>query len=374
MDQGTSTLSYSPSPFKRYDVTPSSFRVISVIGAGAWGTALAHLLATKGFNIRLWAYEPEVAENIQVQRENTWYLPEVVLPNSIQAMNSLSDCLHGTDLIVLAVPSHTMADMVTQLRPLLKKPVPITIATKGIEEDTLQLMSQVVEGHLPDRWHTWLTILSGPSFAAEVCRWKPTTILLAGRDFNLVNRLQQVFLTPQFRVYVGRDMIGAQLGGALKNVMAIAAGIVDGLELGANARAALITRGLAEMIRLGRAMGADTSTFYGLSGLGDLVLTSTGTLSRNYQVGLQLAKGTDMATLRSSTRTVAEGITTSRAAMALATRHSIEMPIVQGVYRVLFEGDNPRHIVSDLMARTAKSETENMESGGMPTFASPSHL
>ena len=192
---------------------PSSLRVISVIGAGAWGTALSHLLATKGFNIRLWAYEPEVVESIQTQRENTWYLPDVVLPNSIQAMSSLSDCLHGTDLIVLAVPSHAMAGMVTQIRPLLKTPLPITIATKGIEEGTLQLMSQVVEGHLPEEWHTWLTVLSGPSFAAEVCRWKPTTILLAGRDFNLVNRLQDVFLTPQFRVYAGRDVIGAQLGG-----------------------------------------------------------------------------------------------------------------------------------------------------------------
>ena len=226
-------------------MTTSSFQVISVIGAGAWGTALAHLLATKGFNIRLWAYEPEVVESIQTQRENTWYLPNVVLPNSIQAMSSLSDCLHGTDLIVLAVPSHTMGGMVTQIRPLLKNPRPVTIATKGIEEGTLQLMSQVVEGHLPHAWHTWLTVLSGPSFAAEVCRWKPTTILLAGRDFNLVNRLQDVFLTPQFRVYAGRDVIGAQLGGALKNVMAIAAGIVDGLDLGSNARAALITRGLA---------------------------------------------------------------------------------------------------------------------------------
>jgi glycerol-3-phosphate dehydrogenase (NAD(P)+) len=309
--------------------------VISVIGAGAWGTALSHLLATKGFNIRLWAYEPEVVESIQTQRENTWYLPDVVLPNSIQAMSSLSDCLHGTDLIVLAVPSHAMAGMVTQIRPLLKTPLPITIATKGIEEGTLQLMSQVVEGHLSEEWHTWLTVLSGPSFAAEVCRWKPTTILLAGRDFNLVNRLQDVFLTPQFRVYAGRDVIGAQLGGALKNVMAIAAGIVDGLELGSNARAALITRGLAEMIRLGRAMGADTSTFYGL--------------------------------------TVAEGITTSRAAMALATQHNVDMPIVQGVYRVIFEGNNPRHIVSDLMSRTAKSETERMGSGGMHTFTPSSY-
>jgi glycerol-3-phosphate dehydrogenase (NAD(P)+) len=354
-------------------VTASSFRVISVIGAGAWGTALAHLLATKGLSIRLWAYEKEVVESIQAQRENSWYLPGVVLPNSIQAMNSLSDCIQDTDLTVLAVPSHTMASIVTQLRPLLKKPLPITIATKGIEEDTLQLMSQVVESQLPEAWHTWLTVLSGPSFAAEVCRWKPTTILLAGRDFNLVNRLQQVFLTPQFRVYAGRDMIGAQLGGALKNVMAIAAGIVDGLDLGSNARAALITRGLAEMIRLGRAMGADTSTFYGLSGLGDLVLTSTGTLSRNYQVGLQLAKGIDRETLSANTRTVAEGITTSRAAMALASHHSVEMPIVQGVYGVLFEGNNPRHIVSDLMSRTAKSEMEHTGSGGMQTFTPSGH-
>jgi glycerol-3-phosphate dehydrogenase (NAD(P)+) len=353
-------------------VTPSPFRVISVIGAGAWGTALAHLLATKGFTIHLWAHEPEVVESIHTKRENSWYLPDVVLPHSIQAMNSLSDCLHGTDLIILAVPSHTMSAMVTRLRPLLTQPRPITIATKGIEEETLHLMSQVLERELPAEWHTWLTVLSGPSFAAEVCRWKPTTILLAGQDVHLVNRLQQVFLTPQFRVYAGRDMIGAQLGGALKNVMAIASGIVDGLELGANARAALITRGLAEMIRLGRTMGAETSTFYGLSGLGDLVLTSTGTLSRNYQAGLQLAKGIDLATLRSSTRTVAEGINTSRAAMALATQHNVEMPIVQGVYRVLFEGDNPRHIVSDLMSRTAKRETENMGPGSMHTFDSSS--
>ncbi len=354
-------------------MTTSSFRVISVIGAGAWGTALAHLLATKGMNIRLWAYEPEVVSDIQTRRENTWYLPNVVLPNSIQGMNSLTDCIQDTDLIVLAVPSHIMADMVKKLRPLLKKLVPITIATKGIEEDTLQLMSQVVESHLPEKWHPWLTILSGPSFAAEVCRWKPTTILLAGQDFNLVSRLQQVFLTPQFRVYAGRDMIGAQLGGALKNVMAIAAGIVDGLDLGANARAALITRGLTEMIRLGQAMRADTSTFYGLSGLGDLVLTCTGTLSRNYQVGLQLAKGMNRATLSANTRTVAEGITTSRAALALASKHHVEMPIVQGVYGVLFEGHNPRHIVSDLMSRTAKSEVERAGSSGMQTFFSSSH-
>jgi glycerol-3-phosphate dehydrogenase (NAD(P)+) len=354
-------------------VTPSSFRVLSVIGAGAWGTALAHLLATKGFNIRLWAYEPEVAEIIQRTRENSWYLPDVVLPNSIQATTSLPDCVQATDLVVLAIPSHAMANIVTQLRLLFREPIPISIATKGIEEGTLQLMSQVVEGHLPATWHPLITILSGPSFASEVSRWKPTTILLAGRDFNLVNGLQQVFITPQFRVYAGRDMIGAQLGGALKNVMAIAAGIVDGLDLGANARAAMITRGLAEMIRLGRAMGADVTTFYGLSGLGDLVLTCTGPLSRNYQVGLHLAKGANLSSLQSSTRTVAEGVPTSRAAMALAERHRVDMPIVRGVFQMLFEGRNPRHIVTDLMSRLAKGETDGLLPSSTTTFGPTVH-
>lgn len=349
-------------------MTSSSFQVVSVIGAGAWGTALAHLLATKGFNIRLWAHEPEVMKAIQNSRENSWYLPGVMLPNSIQATNSLADAVQNTDLVVLAVPSHSMSTVISNLRPLLRQVIPITIATKGIEEGTLQLMSQVVEGHLPLKWHSSLTVLTGPSFAAEVSRWKPTTILLAGRDFNLVNRLQQVFLTPQFRVYAGRDVMGAQLGGALKNVMAIASGIVDGLELGLNARAALITRGLAEMIRLGRGLGAEVSTFYGLSGLGDLVLTCTGSLSRNYQVGIQLAKGHDAASLQSSTRTVAEGIPTTRAAMALAEQYKVDMPIVRGIYRVLFEHQNPRHIVSDLMSRTAKGETDGLLPPSMQAF------
>jgi len=355
-------------------VTRPSFQVISVIGAGAWGTALAHLLATKGFNIRLWAHEQEVVETIQSTRENSWYLPGVVLPNSIQATNSLTDAVQGSDLLVLAVPSHAMSNLVTALRPVLRHIIPITIATKGIEEGTLQLMSQVVEGHLPQRWHSGLTVLTGPSFASEVSRWKPTTILLAGRDFNLVNRLQQVFLTPQFRVYAGRDVMGAQLGGALKNVMAIAAGIVDGLDLGFNARAALITRGLAEMIRLGRPLGADTATFYGLSGLGDLVLTCTGPLSRNYQVGIQLAKGHDAASVQSATLTVAEGIPTTKAAMALAEQYNVDMPIVRGIYLVLFEKQNPRHIVSDLMSRTAKGETDGLLPAGITSYESTVRL
>ncbi|MGB0909519.1 MAG: NAD(P)H-dependent glycerol-3-phosphate dehydrogenase, partial [Nitrospirales bacterium] len=228
--------------------------------------------------------------------------------------------------------------------------------TKGIEEESFYLMSDIVESRLPSNWHPFLTILSGPSFALEVCQEKPTTILLAGTTPGLVTDLQNVFLTPHFRVYAGHDMIGAQIGGALKNVMAIASGIVDGLDLGFNARAALITRGLTEMTRLGTAMGADVSTLSGLSGLGDLVLTCTGSLSRNYTVGLKLGQGLTLDDILSQTTTVAEGIRTTRAAIGLAKKHNIEMPIVEGVYDVLFTRNDPRHTVTKLMGRVAKVE------------------
>ncbi|GJL54431.1 MAG: glycerol-3-phosphate dehydrogenase [NAD(P)+] [Nitrospirales bacterium] len=333
------------------------FKTISVIGAGSWGTALARLLARKGYTVRLWAHEQEVAESIHTTHCNTLYLPDFLLPDSLSATASLAEAVRETDLLLLAVPSHAMHTILEQLHPHLTKPLPITIATKGIEEHSLSLMSNIVEHVLPHPWHPFVTILSGPSFAREVCQEKPTTILLAGHTGDLVTQLQQVFLTPQFRVYAGHDMIGAQIGGALKNVMAIASGIVDGLELGFNTRAALITRGLAEMIRLGIAMGADVSTLYGLSGLGDLVLTCTGSLSRNYTVGLQLGQGLSLDDILSHTSTVAEGIRTTRAAAGLAQRHNIEMPIVDGVYHVLFTQMDPRQAVANLMTRAAKVES-----------------
>ena len=334
-----------------------SIQTISVIGAGSWGTALARLLAIKGFATRLWAYEQEVVQSIQSTHHNALYLPSILLPESLTATASLSDAVEASDLILLAVPSHAMHTILEQLRPHLSDPLPITIATKGIDETSFHLMSDIVESQLPSTWHPFVSVLSGPSFALEVCQEKPTTILLAGTTPTLVTQLQQVFLTPQFRVYAGHDKIGAQIGGALKNVMAIASGIADGLELGFNTRAALITRGLAEMIRLGVAMRADVSTLYGLSGLGDLVLTCTGSLSRNYTVGLKLGQGATLDEILSQTSTVAEGIRTTRAAAGLAKKHQVEMPIVEGIHQVLFEGMNPRQAVTKLMSRAAKGET-----------------
>ena len=327
----------------------------SVIGAGAWGTTLARHLVNQGLTVKLWAYEKEVVGSINLKGENALFLPGVPLPKALSATHSLQDAAAGTDMIVLAVPSHFMRAVLGQLKPSLSGPLPVVVASKGIDESSHQLMSQVLEELLPD-WAHGVTVLTGPSFAAEVSLDKPMTILLAGQDVGLTAHLQTVFMSASFRVYTGTDVIGAQLGGALKNVMAIAAGVVDGLDLGLNARAALITRGLAEVIRLGVALGADVHTFYGLSGLGDLVLTCTGALSRNHAVGLQLGQGRRLEDILKDTVTVAEGVRTTKAAMGLARRFQVEMPIVQGVHAMLFEGKPPERIVADLMARSAKGE------------------
>lgn len=328
----------------------------SVIGAGAWGTTLARHLVNQGLTVKLWAYEKEVVGSINLKGENALFLPGVTLPKELSSTHSLQDAAAGTGLIVLAVPSHAMRAVVGQLKPSLSDPLPIVVASKGIEEESHQLMSQVLDELLPERVQG-ITVLTGPSFAAEVSWDKPTTVLLAGQDAALTAHLQTVFMSTSFRVYTGTDVIGAQLGGALKNVMAIAAGVVDGLDLGLNARAALITRGLAEVIRLGVALGADVHTLYGLSGLGDLVLTCTGALSRNHAVGLQLGQGRRLEDILNETVTVAEGVRTTKAAVALARRVQVEMPIVQGVHAMLFEGKPPKQIVADLMARSAKEET-----------------
>ena len=334
----------------------STIQTASVIGAGAWGTTLARHLVNQGLTVKLWAYEKEVVGSINLKGENALFLPGVTLPKALSATHSLQDAVAGTDMIVLAVPSHFIRAVLGQLTPSLSGPLPVVVASKGIDESSHQLMSQVLEELLPPDWAHGVTVLTGPSFAAEVCRDKPTTILLAGQDAGLTAHLQTVFMSASFRVYTGTDLVGAQLGGALKNVMAIAAGVVDGLELGLNARAALITRGLAEVIRLGVALGADVHTFYGLSGLGDLVLTCTGTLSRNHAVGLQLGQGRRLKDILNETVTVAEGVRTTKAAVALARRVQVEMPIVHGVHAMLFEGKPPRQIVADLMSRSAKEE------------------
>jgi glycerol-3-phosphate dehydrogenase (NAD(P)+) len=338
------------------DATVQSGEPVAVIGAGAWGTTLAHLLAGKGLSVRLWAYEPEVVEAIHTKRENTLFLPGMSLASGLEATTSLAEAVHEREWVIFAVPSHAARGVLMRMAPLMPRPVPVVAATKGIEEGTLALIAQVMRETLPASMHGTITILSGPSFAAEVCAAQPTAVTLAGEDPQLLRRLQGLLITPAFRVYTGMDPIGVQLGGAVKNVMALAAGVVDGLGLGHNARAALITRGLAEMVRLGTAMGADPRTFTGLSGVGDLVLTCTGALSRNHAVGIELARGRTLADVILGMRGVAEGVRTSRAALGLAQRHGVEMPIVRAVYEVLFEGKPCRQAVADLMERTAKEE------------------
>ena len=328
----------------------------AVIGAGAWGTTLARLLAQQGFSVRIWAYEHEVVDAIRVKHENTRFLPGVCLPETLAATGSLEQAVDQVSLIVFAVPSHAARSVLQQLAPLLTGHTPLISVTKGIEEDTLLLMAQVMQETLLPAMHASITVLSGPSFAAEVCKGLPTAVTLAGEDAELVRKLQSWLMTPAFRVYAATDLIGVQLGGALKNVMAIAAGIVDGLGLGHNARAALVTRGLSEMIRLGTAMGADLRTFYGLSGVGDLVLTCTGTLSRNHAVGVRLGQGESLERILADFHAVAEGVRTARAAWGLADKLHVEMPIAHEVCQVLFEGKLSQQSVADLMERAAKDE------------------
>jgi glycerol-3-phosphate dehydrogenase (NAD(P)+) len=342
----------------------TSAQRVAVIGAGAWGTALARHLANKGLQVMLWAYEPDVVASINGQRENRRFLPGIALPPSLSAAGSLADAMQDCDWLLFAVPSHAARPVLQQMGRLIARPVPVVSATKGIEEGTLNVMTQVMHDVLPAGMHPMLAVLSGPSFAAEVCRDQPTAVTLACSDDRVCRFLQASLMTPLFRVYASRDVLGVQLGGALKNVIALAAGIVDGLGLGHNARAALITRGLAEMNRLGSAMGADPRTFYGLSGIGDLVLTCTGALSRNHQVGMRLGRGERLDDILKDMQAVAEGVRTSHAALGLAERHGVDMPIVREVCAVLFENKSCARAVTDLMERAARGETEASPTGG----------
>jgi len=306
----------------------SSIHRIGVIGAGAWGTALAKHLAEKGLDTRLWAYEREVVDAINGKHENPVFLPGVALPPSLVATGSLTDLTEQSEGLLFAVPSHVARPVLRELVRSLPTSIPFISATKGVEEDTLNLMTQVMGDVLPPAMQRNLMVLSGPSFAAEVSAGKPAVLCLAGSNEELVKTFQAALMTPAFRVYADSDVLGVQLGGALKNVMALAAGVVDGLDLGHNVRAALITRGLTEMVRLGVAMGADPRTFYGLSGVGDLVLTCTGALSRNHTVGARLGKGERLETILSSMQAVAEGYPTSRSAYQLSRRHDVTTPII----------------------------------------------
>jgi len=326
---------------------------VAVLGAGSWGTTLANLLAGKGETVRLWAYEPDVVEAINRTHENPLFLPGVRLGTDLRAFGDPREAVSGASVIVSAPPSHVTRAVVDRVREAVAPGVLVVSATKGIENDTLALMSEVFAERLPE---ARFVALSGPSFAIEVCQGQPTAVVAAARDEASALAAQQLFATPAFRVYSGRDVVGVELAGALKNVIAIAAGILEGLGLGHNPRAALITRGLAEITRLGVAMGADPSTFAGLAGMGDLVLTTTGSLSRNRALGVALAQGQTLEEYRTAHRSVAEGANTSRAGAALGARMGVELPIIQKVYEVLFSGKPARDAVPELMGRELKAE------------------
>ena len=326
---------------------------VGVIGAGSWGTTLANLLAHKGDDVRLWAHEAEVVESVNRSRENSMFLPGVPLSAKIRAVGDVSEAVSGAEVIVSAAPSHAVRGVIRNLGEAVAAGTLVVSATKGIETDTLALMSEVFAECLPK---VRFSVLSGPSFAAEVCEGQPTAVVAAAREESTAQAAQQVFATPVFRVYSNLDVIGVELAGALKNVIAVAAGIAEGLGMGHNPRAALITRGLAEITRLGVAMGADPPTFAGLAGMGDLVLTTTGSLSRNRSLGVALAKGQTFEEYRTTHRSVAEGANASLAGAALGRRLDIELPITQQVCEVLFRGRVPREAIAELMGRELKSE------------------
>jgi glycerol-3-phosphate dehydrogenase (NAD(P)+) len=326
-----------------------------VIGAGAWGTALADVLARNGHEVRLWAYESDVVDSINTKHENTRFLAGHSLSPTVVATTSLAEAAAQPDLIALATPSHLLRSILHLARTYIRRDTPIVVASKGIEKETLCLMTEVVEQEIA---RATVVGLSGPSFAAEVVQCQPTAVVVASTDSEAAEFAQRTFSSAYFRTYTHTDVKGVELGGALKNVMAVATGISEGLGLGFNARAALITRGLAEMTRLGVALGAEQSTFAGLAGLGDLVLTCTGSLSRNRAVGLELGKGRRLDEVLREKETVAEGVITAESARQLARREGVEMPIVETVNRVLFDGQPARSAIGALMTRELRAEVD----------------
>jgi glycerol-3-phosphate dehydrogenase (NAD(P)+) len=326
---------------------------VAVLGAGSWGTTLANLLAHKDVPIQLWAYEPEVVESINARHVNELYLPDSPLHAGITALGDAAEVVAGVEAVVAVTPSHAARSVVAPLRDAIAPGTPVVLATKGIETDTLQLMHEVFRECLPE---ARLAVLSGPSFAKEVYQEQPTAVVAASEDQATAEEVQALFSTDRFRVYTNRDVIGTELGGSLKNVIAIASGIIQGLGLGNNPRAALLTRGLAEVTRLGVAMGADPLTFAGLAGVGDLILTATGPLSRNLTLGRALAEGVGLEQYRREHRTVAEGVNTARAAVGLGEKFAVELPIITKVAQILFEGKPPRETIGELMERDLKAE------------------
>jgi glycerol-3-phosphate dehydrogenase (NAD(P)+) len=331
---------------------------IAVLGAGSWGTAIAKALADHGHQVVLWARNADTAAKIREERENSAYLAGVQLPENLHVTYELPHALEAADSVYFVVPSHGLRDVVVQAAAYLPERGPLVSATKGIENNTLQLMTQVIESALPSPMRERVCALGGPSFAREVALGMPTAVSIASKDREIGLQVQRELAGDRLRVYTTDDLVGVEVGGALKNVIAIAVGAADGLGFGHNARAALITRGLAEIARLSTCLGGHPLTMAGLSGLGDLVLTCTGDLSRNRRVGLELARGRTLESVLGDMRMVAEGVKTAKSAHALALAKRVEMPITHEVHAALYEGKGLLDAVSTLLSRAPRFERD----------------
>ncbi len=329
---------------------------IAVIGAGSWGTALALAAARNQHDVRLWAREPEVADSIQTKHQNPFYLSDITLPENISATSSLGEALQDARFVLIVVPSHAMREVVIRMREFISADTILVSATKGVENQTLMRMSEVIHDAIKEKFLPRIAVLSGPSFAKEVARGEPTAIVVASLDSACGEEAQIDLSCNSFRIYTNDDVVGVEIGGAVKNVVAIGAGVVRGLGLGHNSVAAIITRGLAEVTRLALRLGAKPETMAGLAGLGDLVLTCTGELSRNRYVGVELGKGRQLADILAEMREVAEGVKTTRAIYELSRRLDVDMPITASIYALLYEGKTAIEAANELMGRPLRRE------------------
>lgn len=330
---------------------------ISIIGAGSFGTAIAVVLGQSGYSITIWAREEEVVDGINRNRFNPEYISDVELPKSVNASYTIKEAILGSEMVVFATPSHALREVAGKAKEYLTGKEIIVSVAKGIEQDSLMTPSQILVDVLDGTvLEDQIGILTGPSHAEEVSKFKPTAITASAYSKRAARIIQETFMTPMFRVYLNHDILGAEIGGALKNIMAIAAGIIDGAELGDNAKAALMTRGLHEMKRMGCALGASQDTFSGLTGMGDLIVTCTSEHSRNRYVGYNIGRGKSLDEIRSGMNMIAEGVKTAKSVTQWSRRNNVEMPITDAVYKVLFENMDPKDAVNELMTRNAKDE------------------
>lgn len=333
---------------------------ITVIGAGSWGTALAMVLADNGHEVRLWGHDEKQIEQINNQHRNEKYLPGITLPEGIVGYSSLPDSLQDIENIILAVPTKAIREVLRKIVEIKTKPLTIVHVSKGIEPDTLLRISEMIEEEVPEEILKDVVVLSGPSHAEEVSQRHITTVTVSSKNMEAAERIQDLFINQNFRVYTNPDIIGVEIGGALKNIIALAAGITDGLGYGDNAKAALITRGLAEIARLGTKMGASPLTFSGLTGIGDLIVTCTSVHSRNWRAGNLLGKGQKLQEVLDNMGMVVEGVRTTKAAYQLAEKYQVKMPITTALHNVLFKDASPKDEVDSLMARVKTHEMEDL--------------